>query len=83
MYTESYLTAVTCAGCLGQRRHSDYPDDPQQRHHQEPAHLPVKAVVKAVAPARATCAGVGPRLVYVPNQHRPHDPQAGVPRSCR
>ena len=33
---------ILCSGCVGAGRHPDHPDNPQQRHHQEPQDLPLK-----------------------------------------
>ena len=67
-------------GCLGPGWHTDDPDDPQQRHHQKPTNLPLETLNEEMAPSCATRPGVGPRLVYVPDQHGPHGAQAGLPR---
>jgi hypothetical protein len=63
---------------VGSRGHADHLDDPQQRHHKEPARLAVAAVRQAVAPARAARAGVGSGVVHVPDQHRSHGAQVRV-----
>ena len=70
-------------GGVGARRHADHPHHTQQRDHAQPAHQPLEAFIGAVASARAAGKGVGQGLVHVPDQHRPHGAQVGIPGGGR
>ncbi len=68
-------------GCVGPRRHADDPEHPQQRDHAQPAHLAVPSVRRPVVHSHPEGQGERPRLVHVPDQHRPHGAQIRIPGS--